>query len=164
MNWYTIIKAADQQLSELSWKLPNFESEWEEVSGNNQYAKHFPDKSIWLEKAQSHGSMVAVDKDWEISNTDFPVSLQDQELSSIIEEPKMNRVSKLIRSKSTIELPILLRDHSGYTLIGGNTRLVMADAMGYTPRAWVIDIRDTASGKTFEVPSGEAKTIEIGEV
>ena len=140
----------------VNWVLPNFDEEWEEVTGDDpglraRYSPHFPNKETWLAKAQE-GSPQAVSPEWDVQNTDAFVGTSFSEF----DQDKIKRVQDIFDSGKPIQLPIILHDKEGYVLIGGNTRLSMAVALGETPMAWVIN--ETAVGKIVQ---GVNTTVDV---
>ena len=140
----------------VNWVLRNFDEEWEEVAGDDpdlraRYSPHFPNKEVWLAKAQE-GSPQAVSPEWDVQNTDAFVGTSFSEF----DQDKIKRVQDIFDSGKPIQLPIILHDKEGYVLIGGNTRLSMTVAAGEQPMAWVIN--ESAVGKIVQ---GVNTTIDV---
>lgn len=56
-------------------------------------------------------------------------------------------IKKKMESNVTIDAPIILKDGNEYHLVSGNTRLMIAKALGITPRVMVVDMSDFKGSK-----------------
>ena len=148
---------------EVKWAAPDFDTEYGEVEEaedemGERYHAHFPDKETWLEKAKEFGSEQKVEQAWNVQNTD---AFEDGDPFARLDLDKQKSIKKYFANDDPIILPIILHDHDGYILIGGNTRLTYANKLGYTPMAWVIDLTSVTEAGVGKIVKGVNTTPDV---
>jgi len=148
---------------EVKWAAPDFDTEYGEVEEaedemGERYHAHFPDKETWLKKAEEFGSEQKVEQAWNVQNTD---AFEDGDPFARLDLDKQKSIKKYFANDDPIILPIILHDHDGYILIGGNTRLTYANKLGYTPMAWVIDLTSVTEAGVGKIVKGVNTTPDV---
>ena len=149
--------------TEVKWAAPDFDTEYgevEEAEGEmgERYHAHFPDKETWLEKAKEFGSEQKVEQAWNVQNTD---AFEEGDPFARLDLDKQKSIKDYFANDDPIILPIILHDHDGYILIGGNTRLTYANKLGYTPMAWVIDLTSVTEAGVGKIVKGVNTTPDV---
>jgi len=148
---------------EVKWAAPDFDTEYGEVEEaedemGERYHAHFPDKETWLEKAKEFGSEQKVEQAWNVQNTD---AFEEGDPFARLDLDKQKSIKDYFANDDPIILPIILHDHDGYILIGGNTRLTYANKLGYTPMAWVIDLTSVTEAGVGKIVKGVNTTPDV---
>lgn len=113
---------------------PNFDKEWEEIEYDPEsYSQYFPTKKIWEEVAKS-GHVVT------LSNNSIIDNSEHDDKAAQLDKTKIDRVDKLFKSNSQIELPIVMQVNNKYRLIAGNTRLRYMAMNDIPLHVWLIKL------------------------
>jgi|TARA_B100000959_G_scaffold39575_2_gene38718 hypothetical protein len=147
----------------VNWVLPDFNEEYgevEEATGKmgERYHAHFPSQEVWSAKARA-GYRQTMQFDHDVENTG---AFDGTDINDIPQEQR-ERVAKMFKAGDPIPMPVILKDDIGYILIGGNTRLSMAVALGVNPVAWVVDeTKMNETGGVGKIVKGVNTTVDVG--
>ena len=120
-------------LEGLTYKVPNFDYEWEEAVRYPEFKKL--GKHDWIELA-TKGREVTITSAKDINNTDA----NNPNAFKSLNKDKRERTLAQIQS-GTVEMPIVAKYPDGYKeLLGGNTRLTALMAKNGKATIWMFDV------------------------
>ena len=130
-------------LEGITYKIPNFNFEWEEAIRYPEFKKL--GKQAWISIA-SKGKGVSIDSAKDISNTDAnkPGSFK------LLDKDKQKRTLLQIKS-GTVEMPIIAVYPDGHKeLLGGNTRLTALMYKNGKATVWMFDVPEDILEKVVD--------------
>jgi len=127
------VKLTQLILEGLSYKVPNFDYEWEEAVRYPEFKKL--GKHDWIDLA-TKGREVTITSAKDINNTDA----NNPNAFKSLNKDKRERTLAQIQS-GTVEMPIVAKYPDGYKeLLGGNTRLTALMAKNGKATIWMFDV------------------------
>lgn len=123
-----------------NWILPSFQEEIEEF---NRYK--FSDEEISKIASQFNESNLVVLKDqiWmTMDNTDSWLTTNIKQVEDLADEygKDYKSILKAFKNGSELPAPIVIKENNRYQLVAGNTRLMVARALGKRPKVLMINL------------------------
>lgn len=132
-GYYTIFESSSQ----ISWELP----EWKEEIG--EFQRYNIDLSLLKEIFDNTKNLTPLsDKMWsELDNTEsYEITSLEQATEYANKYGKdIKSILKAIKENTPLPAPIIMKLNGSYDLVAGNTRLMVAKALGITPEVLILE-------------------------
>jgi hypothetical protein len=133
-----------------NWVIPSFKSEIGEYQRTakdlQQHAKNYPfvrnlNPKVMIMMHQRGKKVLMSQITHEVENTDY---YEISNIQQVLQKGKeygrdIQRIIQGYKTNSSMPMPIVMKlDNDWFTLIGGNSRLMVAKAMGINPMVWLV--------------------------
>jgi len=159
-----VLESEKNSINLVRYKKPNLNEEMPEIIRTAKELKIDKEKLV---KAYDDAKLIELtDKIWsEMDNTDSYHEIKKGDLKTVKKLAKeygrnVDKILDAYEKGETLPSPIVLKYENGYYLIGGNTRLMIAKAMGKNPKILLLDI----TKKTIIESSFAGKTLVVVDI